>query len=68
MEGIAKAKQIGVRFGRNAKLSNDQIAEMRRKRAGGTLIRELMEEYDLSKASVYRLLGDQGDARPQPSG
>jgi DNA invertase Pin-like site-specific DNA recombinase len=68
MEGIAKAKQNGVRFGRNAKLSNDQIAEMRRKRAGGTLIRELMEEYDLSKASVYRLLGDQGDARPQPSG
>ena len=68
MEGIAKAKENGVRFGRQAKLSDEQIAEMRLKRAGGTLIRELMEEYDLSKASVYRLLGDHSDARLQPSG
>jgi predicted DNA-binding transcriptional regulator AlpA len=29
---------------------------MRKKRADGVLIRELMAEYGLSKASVYRLL------------
>lgn len=56
MEGIAKARQNGVRFGRQAKLSDGQLAEMRKKRSQGILIRELMEEYDLSKASVYRLL------------
>ena len=56
MEGIAKAKQNGVRFGRQAKLSDDRLAEMRQKRKQGILIRELMDEYDLSKASVYRLL------------
>ncbi len=37
-------------------LGRDQIDEMRRKRKEGTLIKKLMAEYDLSKASVYRML------------
>jgi len=56
MDGIAKAKQNGVHFGRKAKLTDDQIEEMQSKRADGVLIRELMSEYKLSKASIYRLL------------
>lgn len=56
MEGIAKAKSNGVKFGRQAMLSPEQVAEMRQKRAQGVLIKDLMAGYQLSKASVYRLL------------
>lgn len=56
MEGIAKAKEKGVRFGRKAKLSEDQIVEMKREREKGTKIVDLMTRYSLSKASIYRLL------------
>jgi len=50
------AKSRGVQFGRKAKLNVDQIAEMKRQRKDGVLIKDLMAEYELSKASVYRLL------------
>lgn len=56
MEGIAKAKNNGVKFGRKATLTNEQVSEMRQKRSDGVLIKDLMKEYRLSKASVYRLL------------
>ena len=56
MEGIAKAKQNGVPFGRKAKVTDKQIEEMRSKRSEGVLIKDLMSQYQLSKASVYRLL------------
>ena len=56
MEGIKKAKSKGVQFGRKPVLTNDQIEEMRNKRSTGILIKDLMAEYGLSKASVYRLL------------
>lgn len=56
MEGIAKAKDKGVRFGAKAKLSDEQLVEMRKKRTDGILIKDLMSYYKLSKASVYRLL------------
>jgi len=56
LEGIAKAKQNGVKFGAKSKLTDDQIEEMRSKRADGVLIKDLMSQYQLSKASVYRLL------------
>ena len=56
MEGIKKAKEKGVKFGRKAMLTDTQINEMRSKRNDGYLIRELMSEYNLSKSSVYRLL------------
>jgi DNA invertase Pin-like site-specific DNA recombinase len=55
-EGIAKAKSNGVRFGAKPKLTGDQITEMRKKRSSGVLIKNLMIEFELSKASVYRLL------------
>jgi len=57
-DGIAKAREVGVKFGAKAKLSLEQVAEMKQKRANGVLIKNLMSEYGLSKASVYRLLAD----------
>ena len=55
-EGILKAQQNGVAFGRKAKLTDEQLQKMRQKRSEGVLIKDLMSEYGLSKASVYRLL------------
>ena len=47
-----------MQFGRKAKLSDDEVQEMRQKRSDGVLIKELQREFGLSKASVYRLLAD----------
>ncbi|MGZ8249614.1 recombinase family protein, partial [Methylomagnum sp.] len=58
LDGIEAAKEKGVEFGRKAKLTPVQIEEMKAKRARGALIKDLMNEYGLSKASVCRLLGE----------
>lgn len=58
-EGIDKAKRDGVSFGRKKALSQSDVAELQRKRADGALVRELMKEYGLAKATVYRYLGQQ---------
>lgn len=58
-EGIQKAKERGVQFGKRKKLSPEQIAELQQKRQEGVLIKTLMEEYDLSKSSVYRYLNEE---------
>lgn len=55
-EGIDKAKQRGVRFGAQKKLTSAQVTELQKKRLAGVLIRELMTEYGLSKSSIYRYL------------
>ena len=57
-EGIRKAKERGVKFGKRKKLSPEQIAELQQRRQDGMLIRTLMKEYDLSKSSVYRYLDE----------
>ncbi len=56
MDGIQKAKEKGVRFGRRKTLSPLQITELQERRQKGELIRTLMRDYQLSKASVYRYL------------
>lgn len=56
MDGIESAKNRGVKFGAKSKLTDEQVIEMRQKRSDGILIKDLMAEYKLSKASVYRLL------------
>ena len=58
MDGIQKARARGVRFGRSKSLTEKQTDELRRKREQGVLIKTLMKEYGLSKASVYRYLGE----------
>ncbi len=56
MDGIAKAKQRGVAFGRKKSLNEAEVLKLREKRENGFQIRQLMEEYNLSKTSVYRYL------------
>lgn len=65
MDGIQKARSRGVHLGRKKRLTTQQSAELRSQRAQGVLIRTLMREYHLSKASVYRYLRDL-DAVPSP--
>ncbi len=55
-EGIRKAKERGVHFGKKKILSPEQIAELQARRQEGVLIKTLMKEYGLSKTSVYRYL------------
>jgi DNA invertase Pin-like site-specific DNA recombinase len=55
-DGIAKALDKGVKFGPKNKLTDDQIAELKAKRESGFMIKDLMKEYGLSKATIYRLL------------
>ncbi len=57
MDGIKKAKDRGVQFGKRPALTADQIEELRKKRQQGALIKNLMAHYDLSKATIYRYLG-----------
>lgn len=56
MDGIAKAKDRGVDFGRKRKLTPEQIELLKAQRYNGTLIRQLMQDFNLSKATVYRYL------------
>ena len=56
MDGIKKARDRGVQFGKRPALSEEQIAELRDKRKNGTLIKDLMVHYGLSKATIYRYL------------
>ena len=62
-DGIQKAKERGVRFGRQEKLTEQQIAEMRQRRKQGVLIKTLMKDYDLSKATVYRYLNENNSSQ-----
>jgi DNA invertase Pin-like site-specific DNA recombinase len=55
-DGIQRAKERGVKFGRTAKLTQGQITEMKQKRSQGVLIKTLMKDYDISKATVYLYL------------
>lgn len=56
MDGILRAKARGVQFGRQFSLTPSQAKEMQEKRRNGVLIKTLMREYGLSKATVYRYL------------
>lgn len=55
-DGIQKAKDRGVQFGAKPKLTDEQIVELRQRRQKGVLIRELMHDYQISKATIYRYL------------
>ena len=58
MDGIRKAKERGVKFGKKKKLTPSQVAELQNRREQGELIKTLMKDYHLSKASVYRYLSE----------
>ena len=56
MDGIAKARDRGVKFGRKLDLTPERVSEIRALRKGGTTVPEIMRRTDLSKASIYRAL------------
>jgi len=56
MDGIAKAKERGVHFGRKLTLTPQRIAEIKALRLGGSTVPNIMRHTGLSKASVYRAL------------
>jgi DNA invertase Pin-like site-specific DNA recombinase len=58
MDGIQKAKERGIQFGRKKTLTTTQIAALWHRRTQGVRIKTLMQDYGLSKASVYRYLHD----------
>lgn len=58
-DGIALAKRRGVQFGRKRALTDEQVIRLRAMRSEGKKIVELMAEFNLSKATVYRALGSQ---------
>jgi DNA invertase Pin-like site-specific DNA recombinase len=63
MDGIQKAKERGVQFGRDKSLTPAQVAELQQRRQQGALIKTLMTEYRISKATVYRYLNE-ADSSP----
>ena len=68
-EGIRKAKERGVKFGKKKRLTRQQIAELQERRRQGVLIKTLMQDYRLSKTSVYRYLAhDVRNSRADHSG
>jgi DNA invertase Pin-like site-specific DNA recombinase len=56
MDGIAKAKDRGVRFGRKLQLTPERVKEIRALREAGTTVPDIIRQTSLSKASVYRAL------------
>lgn len=58
MEGIASAKAKGIRFGRKAKLTHEQKADIITRLKSDPFIKraDLMKEYDISRATFYRLV------------
>jgi len=58
MEGIKSAKAKGVKFGRKAKLTPEQITEIMTRLKSDPFIKksDLMKEYDISRATFYRLM------------
>lgn len=56
MDGIAKARERGVKFGRKALLTEETVDEIRRLRGEDNTIPEIIRRTGLSKASIYRAL------------
>ena len=55
-EGIAKAKENGVKFGRPAKLTKEKQEAIYSRRTAGATINQLAKEFDLGEASIYRAI------------
>src|SRR5262245_4828352 len=56
MDGIAKAKERGVHFGRKLALTPQRVAEIKALRQSGITVPEIMRKTNLSKATVYRAM------------
>jgi DNA invertase Pin-like site-specific DNA recombinase len=58
LDGIRKAQERGVQFGPDKKLTAQQVTELQARRQQGDLIKTLMKDYRISKATVYRYLSE----------
>ena len=56
MDGIAKAKDRGVKFGRKRELTGDKVKEIRTLREAGETVPTIARQTGFSKASIYRAL------------
>ena len=56
IDGIVKAKNRGVRFGKKKSLSTKQLEDLKQKRTQEIKIKSIMQEFKLSKATIYRYL------------
>jgi DNA invertase Pin-like site-specific DNA recombinase len=56
MDGIAKARERGVRFGRKSLLVPETVKDIRTLRKAGATVPAIIRRPGLSKASVYRAL------------
>lgn len=60
VDGIRKAKEKGIKFGRTFVLNSSDIDDLRTAREGGETILSLMRKFRLSKSTVYRYLTRSG--------
>jgi len=60
-EGVAKAIERGISFGRKKRLSDKQKESLRVDREKGIAISQLMSDYGLSRASVYNYLNQESN-------
>lgn len=58
LEGITKAKEHGVKFGRPTKRTAEIDVEIYNKRKEGVSIGQLAKNYGLGSATIYRILND----------
>ena len=56
MDGIAKAKERGVHFGRKLELTPEKVAEIKSLRQSGVTVPEIIRRTNLGRASVYRAM------------
>ena len=56
--GSKKPRIAAFNLESGLRLLKNQIVELRDKRANGTLIKDLMAEFCLSKATIYRYLSE----------
>ena len=59
-EGIKKALANGVKFGAKPKLNERQINQLIDDKISGFTIPELMDKYNISKPTIYRLIAKEG--------
>src|SRR3990172_6555642 len=57
-EGIRKAKEHGVKFGRQKALDADDIQQIREMRAQGVIVKKIARRFRLSEATIYRYLSE----------
>ncbi|MBZ9602609.1 recombinase family protein [Phyllobacterium chamaecytisi] len=57
-DGIAKARKDGKQLGRHPKMTDETVVTIRVLRSKGVMIKDIMKNVGMSKASVYRALAE----------